>query len=408
MNAVPDIAKDSARLAALDRYDILDTAEEEVFERISRLIRLTLNVEIGHVSLMDAHRQWFKSIQGIDVTQAPLDITFCRYVLQNGQAMTIPNAELDPRVKDNPFVTGPAHIRSYAGAPLTTHDGYVIGSVCAVGSTARDFTSREQEILADLAAIAMEQIELRKVATVDSLTSVLNRRAFKEDSEKFVTLAKRHRNALSCISFDIDHFKSINDTYGHAGGDQVLIAVAKAVSEQLRQSDLVGRLGGEEFAVLLPHTDGLRAMEVAEKLRLLLRGLTFPGSRPPISVSASFGIAMLDPNVDTIESLLQKADEALYEAKRSGRNKCIAWRKSGTQPDGERRRVLKAGQIVFNNRHSTMDCTLRALGETSAELSVPDAHNVPDSFTLRVVADGLEWPCRVTGRTENRAIVEFA
>ncbi|MDB5612546.1 MAG: diguanylate cyclase [Devosia sp.] len=187
----------------------------------------------------------------------------------------------------------------------------------------------------------------------------------------------------------------------------MLAAVAKATAVQLRQSDLIGRLGGEEFAVLLPHTDGARAIEVAEKLRLLFRGLSFPGSHPPISISASFGVAVLDPNSDDIESLLQKADEASYEAKRSGRNKCVVWRQSGSKPEGERRRVLKAGQIVFNNRHSTMDCTLRALGETSAEIAVTDAFNVPDTFILRVSSDGMEWPCSVTGRTEQRVIVAF-
>lgn len=406
LESIPQ-AGDDGRLAALDRYDLLDTGQEEAFDRISRLIRLTLNVDIGLVSLMDAHRQWFKSIEGLEGTEVPLDIAFCRYMLDNDQPFTVADAALDPRFADNPFVTGPANVRSYAGVPLRTADGFTIGSVCAVGSTARDFTAREQDILAELAAIAMDQIELRQIAAVDSLTGIATRRAFKDDAQKFVTLARRHRSALSCISFDIDHFKAVNDAYGHAGGDLVLAAVARAAASQLRQSDLIGRLGGEEFAVLLPHTDGARALEVAEKLRLLFRGLNFPGSKPPISISASFGVAMLDPNSDDIDSLLQKADEALYEAKRTGRNKCTTWRQSGAKPEGERRRVLKAAQIVFNNRQSTMDCTLRALGETSAEIAVPEAQNVPENFTLRVLSDGMEWPCRVTGRTEQRAIVAF-
>lgn len=396
------------RLAALDRYDILDTGQELAFDRISRLIKLTLDVEIGLVSLMDAHRQWYKSIEGGDGKQVPIDVAFCRYMLDSGRAFVVPDATKDPRFSDNPHVTGPGGVRSYAGAPLRTADGHTIGSVCAIGSTARDFSPREQAILAELAALAMNEIELRQIGAVDSLTGVRNRRAFKEDALKFVSLAKRHRHALSCISFDIDHFKAVNDTYGHAGGDQVLASVARAAASQQRQSDLIGRLGGEEFAVLLPHTDGLRALEVADKLRLLFRGLTFPGSHPPISISASFGVATLDPAVDDIDTLLQKADEAVYEAKRTGRNKCVAWRQSGTPLQDERRRVLKAGQIVLNGRNSTIDCTLRALGAASAEIAVLDPHNVPDRFTLRVSSDGLEWPCQVVARTAERAIVEFA
>ena len=408
MDALAPQSGSADRLTALDRYDILDTGRELSFDRISRLIKLTLEVDIGIVSLMDAHRQWYKSVEGGNDAEVPLDVAFCRYMLEDGRAFVVPDATKDARFSDNPHVTSPAGVRAYAGAPLRTWDGQTIGSVCAIGSTARDFTQRDQAILAELAALAMSEIELRQIAAVDSLTGFQNRRAFKQDAQKFVALAKRHRHALSCISFDIDHFKAINDAYGHAGGDHVLAAVARATTSQQRQSDLVGRLGGEEFAVLLPHTDGARAMEVAEKLRLLFRGLAFPGSHPPISISASFGVATLDPDSDDIDTLLQKADEAVYEAKRGGRNRCNAWRQSGTLPRDERRRVLKAAQITFNNRGSTIDCTLRGLGQSSAEIAVLDPHMVPDSFTLRVPSDSAEWSCHVVARTTERAIVEFA
>lgn len=398
---------EDARLSALDRYDILDTRQEESFDRIARLIKLTLNAEIGLVSLMDAHRQWYKAIEGAAGKEVPLDVAFCRHMLQDGRAFVVPDTMNDVRFKENPYVTGGAHVRSYAGAPLRTAEGLTIGSICAIGSTARDFSSREQAILSELAALAMDEIELRTIATADGLTGVMTRRAFKDDAQRFVSLAKRHRGALSCISFDLDHFKHINDTYGHAGGDQVLVAVAKATALLLRKSDLVGRLGGEEFAVLLPHTDSLRALEVADKLRLMFRGLTFPGSQPPISITASFGISTLDPAVDDLDGLLQKADEALYNAKRTGRNKCVHWRPSGAIAQVDRRRVLKAGQVVLNERQSTIDCTLRSLGESGAEISVVDPHTLPETFVLRVISDGLEWPCKIVSRTQQRAIVSF-
>ena len=403
-----DPVNEDDRLSALDRYDILDTRQEESFDRIARLIKLTLDVEIGLVSLMDAHRQWYKAVEGGGGKEVPLDVAFCRYMLEDGRAFVVPDATSDPRFRENPYVTGAAHVRSYAGAPLRTSEGFTIGSICAIGSTARDFSPREQAILAELAALAMNEIELRTLATSDGLTGVMSRRAFKDDAERFVSLAKRHRGALSCISFDLDHFKAVNDTYGHAGGDQVLVGVAKATASILRKSDLVGRLGGEEFAVLLPHTDSLHALEVADKLRLMFRGLTFPGSQPPISITASFGISTLDAAVDDLDTLLQKADEALYDAKRTGRNKCTAWRPSGAIAQADRRRVLKAGQILLNGRQSTIDCTLRSLGEASAEIAIVDPHTLPDTFVLRVVSDGHEWPCKIIARTEQRAIVAFA
>lgn len=398
---------DAGRLDALDRYDLLDTRPEEAFDRISRLIRLTLEVEIGLVSLMDAHRQWFKSAEGLEGAEVPLDLAFCRHMLADGQPLTVPDATLDSRFRDNPFVLGDPNVRAYAGVPLRTADGFTIGSVCAIGSTARDFSPREQAILKELAGLAMDEFELRQTASQDSLTQAGTRRAFKQEAHKFVALAKRHLGALSCISFDLDHFKIINDTYGHAAGDQVLVSVAQTTAANVRQTDLFGRLGGEEFAVLLPHTDQARALEVAEKLRLLFRGLSFPGSHPPLSISASFGVATLDPASDDIDALLQKADEALYAAKRSGRNTAAAWRPAGRAPQPDRRRVLKAGKLIINAQHSIIDGTVRALWADGAEIQLSSTLGIPDTLTLRIPSDSLERRCTVTSRTEQKLTLAF-
>ncbi len=106
----------------------------------------------------------------------------------------------------------------------------------------------------------MSELELRRLATTDGLTGISTRRAFKEDAQKFLSLARRHRSQLSAIAFDVDKFKAINDTYGHAAGDVVLKAVSKVAEESLRESDLLGRVGGEEFAVILPDADPAAAM----------------------------------------------------------------------------------------------------------------------------------------------------
>lgn len=400
-----DVETDSDRLAALDRYDILDTGREEAFDRISRLIKLTLGVEVGIVSLMDAHRQWYKSVDGLESEEVPLQSAFCRHLLHDGTPIMVADAREDIRFRENPFVLGDPHVVFYAGAPMITSDGHTIGSICAIDSAVRNFGEREKSILSELAQVAMNELELRRLSRIDGLTGVASRAAFKDDARRFVALARRHRQALSCVSFDIDHFKSINDTYGHAAGDRVLAAVSEAVGGQLRRSDLFGRMGGEEFTVLLPHTDTERAREAAEKLRLVLRSLRFPGSHPPISVSASFGIATLDPVADDIDSLLQKADEALYASKRNGRNRCSVW--EGTNPQVERRRVLKAGRLLFMNRHAVIDCTIRSLWDTGAEVVLSSTLDVPDELSLEIRSERTEWPCRVESRTEQRLILEF-
>jgi diguanylate cyclase (GGDEF)-like protein len=216
--------------------------------------------------------------------------------------------------------------------------------------------------------------------------------------------------APGCVAFDLDHFKLINDTYGHAAGDQVLKAVARAATTELRESDVFGRLGGEEFAFLLPDVESSAAVATAERTRLVFRALKFPGSQPPISVSASFGVATLDPGSDDIDSLLAKADEALIDAKRSGRNKTMVWRGTTTSTTLQvvRRRVLKAGRLVFNNRHSVVDCTIRSLWESGAELDVSSTVGIPDDdLFLGIKSEGHEWHCRVVERRPSGLQVQF-
>jgi diguanylate cyclase (GGDEF)-like protein len=408
--AAPQVDDEQAkRLAALERYDILDTPKEDAFERVATLIQLVFGVDTSIVSMIDGHRQWYKAARGSMDGQVPIEESFCRYTVESDAPLVVPDATLDERFKDNQHVTGDAHVRFYAGVPLRTPDGVNIGTLCAIDSKPRDFSSRDTEVLQGLASIVMSELELRQLATSDSLTGVLTRRAFKEDARKFVAQARRHRTRLSAVTFDLDHFKAINDTYGHAAGDKVLVAVTQAASKQLRASDLLGRLGGEEFVLLLPDTDTTAALAVAEKLRGAFRALRFAGSHPPIQVSASFGVATLDHSIDDIERLLVKADEALYSAKNSGRNRSVAWAGSttGATKQVNRRRVLKAGTLIFNHRKSTVSCTVRGLWDTGADLELSTTVGLPDELALAIRSDDFESKCRIVNRQPERLEVEF-
>jgi diguanylate cyclase (GGDEF)-like protein len=397
------------RLEALARYDILDTPAEPAFDRIASLIRLIFGVETSVVSMIDAHRQWYKAAEGTAAMEVPVGQTFCRHTIQGTGPLVVPDATLDDRFSANPHVTAPHGVRFYAGMPLTTSDGHNIGSICAIDSTPRQFSARETAILRELADMVMHELELRRLATTDPLTGISSRRAFREDADKYIALARRHRSQVSALAVDIDRFKSINDTYGHAAGDQVLKAVAGCLAAELRQSDVLGRMGGEEFGIILPDANAEAALAVAEKLRHAIAKLTFPGSRPPIRVTASFGIAALDPGADDLDSVMVKADEALYEAKAGGRNMSVIWRgaTSATMRQVDRRRVLKAGRLVFNNGSSVMDCTVRALWETGAEAQLFSTTDLPDELTLEIRSSGFRWNARVTERRPNAVVLEF-
>ncbi len=169
--------------------------------------------------------------------------------------------------------------------------------------------------------IRQQNKELHQLATRDPLTQCLNRRAYFEVFENHFATAARYDNAIACILADIDHFKSINDQHGHAVGDDVLKAVASALSEQLRESDSLCRYGGEEFCVLLPRQDIGQGMVVAEHLRAAVERLEVGG----LSVTASFGVSSNVLGAADPQQLIQQADEALYAAKRNGRNQVCRW-----------------------------------------------------------------------------------
>ncbi|CCH49655.1 sensor domain-containing diguanylate cyclase [Pseudodesulfovibrio piezophilus] len=167
------------------------------------------------------------------------------------------------------------------------------------------------------------EAKLRQLATTDGLTGLNNRRRFMELSEQELSHAIRYRRPLSIFMLDIDHFKRINDDYGHDVGDKVLRFMADISETALRNADILGRLGGEEFGVLLPETDENAAMDVAERLRHAIEENSIQEGEEVLNVTVSIGVSTLSSGLNTIKSLLKQADKALYEAKESGRNRVV-------------------------------------------------------------------------------------
>lgn len=165
--------------------------------------------------------------------------------------------------------------------------------------------------------------ELTRLAATDFLTGVLNRRRFMELGEAEVARVRRSGRCFGTVMIDVDHFKTVNDTYGHDVGDTVLRTLAEACVDRLRNVDIVGRMGGEEFALILPETDPQGAKLTVERLREYLGELTVPVDSGTLKVTVSAGVTTVqDPN-DSIEAALKRADEALYEAKGRGRNTTV-------------------------------------------------------------------------------------
>jgi diguanylate cyclase (GGDEF)-like protein len=175
-------------------------------------------------------------------------------------------------------------------------------------------------------------VTLHELAFRDALTGLYNHRFFQEAMDKELDRSKRYQRDFSLIIFDIDHFKKVNDTYGHPIGDRVLGAIARATEQAVRGADIIARYGGEEFAIIMPETDFMSASAVAERLRGNIEHLDIVVDDTTIKATVSVGYTSYRHNIKVQEkgAIIDMADKALYIAKQSGRNKVHAMRLAGT------------------------------------------------------------------------------
>ena len=343
--AAPLPLDEAERLSALKAYKILDTPAEEAFDRITRMARKVFSTQIALVSLVDGDRQWFKSKAGLEAEETPRSQAFCGFAILQDEPFVVEDATADPRFTDNPLVLGAPNIRFYAGAPLKNQDGHRIGTLCVIDDAPRLFHRTDLALLEDLGEMVMNEIELRNVSQVnadlqhlvnrDPLTDAYNRRAFEAVIDAECNRATRYDRPLTLAVMDLDDFRFINETHGQAVGDQVIKSFAKLCQDNCREQDVFARLGGGEFAILMPETSveeaeaGIQRIvklaaddrpEVVSKLVSIngdkLRGPT----TIPYTVSA--GLSLFNPE-EGVREFLHTADENLYRAKRAGKNQCI-------------------------------------------------------------------------------------
>jgi len=337
---------EAERLRAVQRCEILDTPPDGAIDRITALAARVFQVPMAIVSIVDSDRIWFKSRYGLDLRQVPRIPGLCASAILEHTPRIVTDAALDLRTQAHPLVTGEFGLRFYAAAPLTTIDGYNVGTLSVIDKHPREIGDTKIKVLQDLASMTMNEIDLRvslrhawelddallqqlsrekqqaeHTAKHDALTGLGNRRKFDEAFSVEINRIQRHGGKLCIMMADIDHFKKINDRYGHGVGDEVLVQFGELLCLLVRPTDIVARIGGEEFAVLMPHTEISKAAATAERLRTSQADRHFGPLTEPVTVS--IGVAELEEGEDC-ESLLRRADQALYSAKRSGRNKVAA------------------------------------------------------------------------------------
>lgn len=323
----PSVSRDDerSRLAALRRYDILDTPGERAFDNITDLVCTLLNVSTAGVTLMDEDRVCFKSLFGAGVREMPRSQSFCRFVVEGNQPVIISDTHRDPRTSDHPMVVGDPYIGSYIGVPLIDTGGHCLGTLLALDYVPREFNMRHVAILEKLAEIVIDQIELRHCAERDHLSGALTRGAMLGEMEREITRFLRYRRPSALLLIDIDNFKEINDRFGHARGDDVLREVAACCERLKRSGDSFGRLGGDEFVLLLPETEIDEATIVADRILEGFRSISIPDLLE-LKVTGSLGLAVLEPACASSSLWLEAADRGLYDAKHGGRDRCCVGR----------------------------------------------------------------------------------
>ncbi|MEP6633794.1 MAG: sensor domain-containing diguanylate cyclase [Luteimonas sp.] len=346
---------EAARLASLDSYAIVDTPSERAYDDIVRLARVVCDTPVAAMSLVARDRQWFKASVGLGHRETPRSESICALAIRTPHDLfEVSDVLADPDIPMRPVDEFGQPLRFYAGMPIVAADGHALGTVCVLDHLPRTLTDEQRESLRALARQTQYLLELRRysmqqqrlleerdavarklendrddlqrrhddlkhVANHDPLTGLLNRAALEQLRQRPDAMQRLESGNYTLAVVDIDHFKLVNDRFGHLLGDRALSAVADVIRSCIRQRDLAVRYGGEEFLLVLPATPLAGAFEVAERIRAQMSTLALP-----FPITVSIGIAAGDPLADTPEQVFDRADQALYRAKAGGRDRVIA------------------------------------------------------------------------------------
>lgn len=353
LNRDSDAKEDERRHQALLQLEILDTPAEAEFDDLVALASEICAVPISAITLIDSDRYWFKASVGLTTREIPFSYSFCKCTVDQRALLQVEDASQDERFKSHPLVLGDPNIRFYAGVPLYASEGIAIGTLCVIDNVPRSLSPSQTkaltilshqvqarlehraerikllqaQVLSDEATAQLKQhnstltlakTQLKGLPTTDFLTGLLNRRAFEQRlHSEFTTALHKHR-PLSVLVMDIDRFKNGNDKFGHVAGNDALCKIGHILHSLIRSGDAAARIGGEEFAIVLPETTLDQAVVVAQRLQELLR-LTADNKFPPITLS--IGIAGMQASAKDWQTLLLRADLAMHQAQLLGRDR---------------------------------------------------------------------------------------
>jgi diguanylate cyclase (GGDEF)-like protein len=320
---------------------------ESIYQAIHQAAAQLMPAEAFAITQYDEQEQVHRAVYLIDCSgRAPQQTTpanrgLSGRILASGQSIYIQDTRDENKLGDVVHFGDPDEVRSVVAVPMRLR-GQVTGMLSAQCYQPNAYTEEDLallEMLASYAAIALDNARLfihtQQLAITDPLTEIINRRHLFDSGQREYNRARRFGRPLSVIMIDIDHFKQVNDGYGHAAGDEVLYRLAQFVKSNIRDIDLLGRYGGEEFTIILPETELEAAFVTAERLRKGLPenfrqfSLQTASDEGPTTITASIGVATLDGDTPSFSAIVNHADAALYQAKNNGRNRVEIYPASG-------------------------------------------------------------------------------
>ncbi|HIE5387756.1 TPA: sensor domain-containing diguanylate cyclase [Enterobacter cancerogenus] len=311
----PEIpANEKERLEALHQSGLLEPGASPAFDRLTRLAKRVFQVPLAMVNLIDEHTLIVKSADGSAPETVPRNISFCGHTILSEAPLVVDDMLRDDRFADNPLVAGEPGVRFYAGFPLRLRDGASVGSLCLIDYRPRTFSADDLAVLSDLGALAEDEFAAVSAATTDDLTGLFNRRGFNLFVQFTLSSARRRAEPLTLGWIDLDHFKSINDLYGHEEGDRALKEMASLMRASFREADLLVRFGGDEFAILFADTDEKGAWIA---MQYLVEQVEAYNARRinPWTLAFSWGVSEFDHQGENVQQWLKCADENMYAMK---------------------------------------------------------------------------------------------
>ncbi|MGB1297789.1 MAG: sensor domain-containing diguanylate cyclase [Psychrobium sp.] len=329
-----------ARLQEIESYEILDTLPEQEYDDIALLSAQICKTPMSTVAIVDESRKWHKAKYGLDKEYVPRDFAICSHTICDDKLLIVEDTHQHDVFKHIGIVNNPPYVRFYAGVPLINEAGHALGTLCVIDTKPNSLTQYQQQALQALARQTMALLELRKALAIsqhlekrvseqnrqlqalsqtDELTKLFNRRVLDRELSRELKRSKRYGGEFSLLMMDVDNFKQLNDSQGHAVGDLALVEIANLLKQESRDTDFCIRFGGDEFMLLMSNTSAEQAKDIAHRI---CQSVESKG-KVLSDLTLSIGIAHVAEFDLTECEILKLADQGLYLAKRAGRNRVV-------------------------------------------------------------------------------------